>query len=443
MLFHKCAKNSICSTTVGNATVIPGSDTYYNAADLIRSSRVLVDANGNLDQEKDYSPYGKGDGGHGALSKYLFSGKSKPGAEIPMHRENTMPVASITLASGIIEAQRRSGSQPCSDWLLTDDPTIGRWLSTDPVPGGKPAGSGQFHSPYLYAGNNPFKFVEPDGEWFFTALFATLGAYLGGRSMNSGEDNPFKWDYSNPNTWLGIGGGAILGGAAGVGFEYALSTTGFGLDVFGHNLATIGGTTQSSLTASYVSGGFGVSSLSYGALSNNMISDRNIQPPRKQIPPFMPFNQLDQTQLVDILFNLLHNRNDISEQILTANFFKKFWPDVNAYSNLYLNGWSDFDMSDLAGIGFYEANEILSSVMLAAGGPAFYWDGDNTITLANHLRGSGKDLSYLMAHEIYHAANYDHDNAFMMINPHLWKFKYSMYLTNNGLTFALNPLIRY
>jgi hypothetical protein len=100
-------------------------------------------------------------------------------------------------------------------------------------------------------------------------------------------------------------------------------------------------------------------------------------------------------------------------------------------------------MSDLAGIGFYEANEILSSVMLAAGGPAFYWDGDNTITLANHLRGSGKDLSYLMAHEIYHAANYDHDNAFMMINPHLWKFKYSMYLTNNGLTFALNPLIRY
>ena len=43
MLFHKCAKNSICSTTVGNATVIPGSDIYYNGADQIMSSRVLVD----------------------------------------------------------------------------------------------------------------------------------------------------------------------------------------------------------------------------------------------------------------------------------------------------------------------------------------------------------------------------------------------------------------
>jgi hypothetical protein len=63
------------------ATVIPGSDIYYNGADQIRSSRVLVDANGNLDQKEDYTPYGKGDGGHGAFSKYLFSGQSKPGAD--------------------------------------------------------------------------------------------------------------------------------------------------------------------------------------------------------------------------------------------------------------------------------------------------------------------------------------------------------------------------
>lgn len=107
--------------------------------------------------------------------------------------------------------------------------------------------------------------VDPDGEWFFTLLFATLGAYLGGRSANSGENNPLKWDYQNPNTWFGMGGGAIIGGAVGAGFEYALQTTGLGINLQGFDIATLGGTTQSTITAGYVSGGAGASAFGYGA----------------------------------------------------------------------------------------------------------------------------------------------------------------------------------
>ena len=85
-----------------------------------------------------------------------------------------MPVAITTSAPVIIGVKRRSGSQPGSDCSLRDDPTLGRWLSTDPVPEGKPAGSGQFHSPYVYAGNNPLVMVDPDGELQLQLLVAQV-----------------------------------------------------------------------------------------------------------------------------------------------------------------------------------------------------------------------------------------------------------------------------
>ncbi len=54
------------------------------------------------------------------------------------------------------------------------DPRIGRFLSEDPA--------GQAFNPYLYGGNNPMGFVDPDGEWFFDwvlSCFGPLGTALG------------------------------------------------------------------------------------------------------------------------------------------------------------------------------------------------------------------------------------------------------------------------
>ncbi len=46
------------------------------------------------------------------------------------------------------------------------DPQLGRWLQVDPVD--------EFHSPYVYVGNNPVMFVDPDGA----VEQAVLAAYI-------------------------------------------------------------------------------------------------------------------------------------------------------------------------------------------------------------------------------------------------------------------------
>ncbi len=43
------------------------------------------------------------------------------------------------------------------------DPTIGRWLTPDPA--------GQYHSSYVYCGNNPLNTVDPDGTTGFGLRF--------------------------------------------------------------------------------------------------------------------------------------------------------------------------------------------------------------------------------------------------------------------------------
>ncbi len=45
------------------------------------------------------------------------------------------------------------------------DPVIGRWTTQDPAM--------QFTNPYIFCGNNPVQYIDPDGEWI-------LGALLGG-----------------------------------------------------------------------------------------------------------------------------------------------------------------------------------------------------------------------------------------------------------------------
>ena len=105
---------------------------------------------------------------------------------------------------------------------------------------------------YGYCLNNPLVYVDQDGEWVFLVA-ALIGAYIGGAQAN-GTYNPFKWNYSNADTWMGITGGAIIGVAsAGVGIAVGgavaaeLAAVGISGGIMGGAIAGASG---------FISGGF-------------------------------------------------------------------------------------------------------------------------------------------------------------------------------------------
>ncbi|XP_059612603.1 uncharacterized protein LOC132259075 [Phlebotomus argentipes] len=100
------------------------------------------------------------------------------------------------------------------------DPSIGRFYQPDP--------KAQYFSPYKYAGNSPISEVDPDGELAFLLIslaLGVLGAYLGGAAAND-RWNPVEWDFTDPGTYLGIGGGAIAGALLPVGFAASAAAIG-------------------------------------------------------------------------------------------------------------------------------------------------------------------------------------------------------------------------
>ncbi len=96
------------------------------------------------------------------------------------------------------------------------DPAVGRFLSPDPYV--QMADFSQSYNRFSYALNNPFSYVDPDGENPLFIGLAILGAYIGGVASNNGELNPIQWNYSSVSTYFGIGLGAITGyfGAYGI-----------------------------------------------------------------------------------------------------------------------------------------------------------------------------------------------------------------------------------
>ena len=110
---------------------------------------------------------------------------------------------------------------------------------------------------YGYCLNNPLVYVDQDGEWVFLVA-ALIGAYIGGAQAN-GTYNPFKWNYSNADTWMGITGGAIIGVAsAGVGIAVGgavaaeLAAVGISGGIMGGAIAGASG----GIASGFISGGF-------------------------------------------------------------------------------------------------------------------------------------------------------------------------------------------
>jgi RHS repeat-associated protein len=103
------------------------------------------------------------------------------------------------------------------------DPILGRMLSPDrfvpdPI-------STQGYNRYAYVLNNPLRYSDPSGDLPVAAIVigATVGGYIGGSAVN----NTFAfwdWDFKNPNTWIGIASGAVVGGLGGWSVGAKIST---------------------------------------------------------------------------------------------------------------------------------------------------------------------------------------------------------------------------
>ena len=105
-----------------------GQDVRHLLTDHLGSTRVVLDAEGNVVARFEYGPYGETTAAGTAAAEVRYRYTGHPWNE----------------AQGVYETPARGY-----------DPTLGRFLSVDPKREGA--------SPYVYAGNNPVGYVDPTG----------------------------------------------------------------------------------------------------------------------------------------------------------------------------------------------------------------------------------------------------------------------------------------
>ncbi len=110
------------------------------------------------------------------------------------------------------------------------DPELGRFMQEDPA--------GQSFNPYVYCGNNPLIYVDPDGRFWWVVAGAVVGAVIANWGKPVTLENTFK------GAILGAMAGALLGAAAGLdsivvdwGFEVGVGKATIGI---GGTLGTLG-----------------------------------------------------------------------------------------------------------------------------------------------------------------------------------------------------------
>ena len=170
------------------------SKLYYLHRDYLGSIVMLTDEDGNIAERRHFDPWGQPikveDGAGKVLQGLTLLDRGFTGHE---HLQTV----------GLIHMNGR-----------LYDPTLHRFLMPDNYIQ-DPFNTQSFNR-YGYCLNNPLVYVDQDGEFFWIPVIigAAVGAYMGAVQANNGEFNPFKWDYSRA-TWIGLGGGALIGGLSG------------------------------------------------------------------------------------------------------------------------------------------------------------------------------------------------------------------------------------
>ena len=227
--------NRACSSLTV-LSVTDNSEKYlYLHRDYLGSIVMLTDENGSIAERRHFDPWGQPikveDGAGNTLDKLTLLDRGFTGHE---HLQTV----------GLIHMNGR-----------LYDPALHRFLQPDNFVQ-DPFNTQNFNR-YGYCLNNPLVYVDQDGEWVFLVA-ALIGAYIGGAQAN-GTYNPFKWNYSNADTWMGITGGAIIGVAsAGVGIAVGgavaaeLAAVGISGGIMGGAIAGASG----GIASGFISGGF-------------------------------------------------------------------------------------------------------------------------------------------------------------------------------------------
>ena len=211
---------------------------YYLHRDYLGSIVMLTDEDGNIAERRHFDPWGQPikieDGAGNILNKLTLLDRGFTGHE---HLQTL----------GLINMNAR-----------LYDPALHRFLQPDNYVQ-DPFNTQNFNR-YGYCLNNPLVYVDENGEFIITALIvgAIIGAYIGGSQAN-GTYNPFKWDFNNVDTWIGMVGGALVGGVSGGVAAYAGGLAAAGLAAYGITGGVTGGAVvgaTSGLVGGFISGGF-------------------------------------------------------------------------------------------------------------------------------------------------------------------------------------------
>lgn len=209
----------------GASAGAPYTYTYFKTDHLGNTRAVLAAvwdeaSNGyamNVEQATDYYPFGLAHELNDlGVNRYLFSGKE---------------LQDVSLGSLGLLGMYDFGSRYYN-------PYLGRWFGIDPAL--------QLTNPYIYCGNNPLMFVDPDGEfaWFIPVI---IGAIIGGTSgyMIGQANGASGW-----NMAAYIFGGALLGGASG-GAGAGVSAAGGGAMLAGGTSGAVAGAGFSGLATNW------------------------------------------------------------------------------------------------------------------------------------------------------------------------------------------------
>lgn len=187
----------------------------YTISDHLGSSRVVINSAGSTLYRNSYYPFGL------------------------THYDNLYNEQWIKGNRLLFNGKEKQQFITNMDYQLLDygarmyEPIIGRWLTQDPAH--------QLMNPYVFCGNNPVNFIDPDGEWFLGLIFpgigtvvdmALWGATIGAASYTvatafseGGFDN---WNWKDFGKSVGFGAlsgmttytvGALFGGFGGFGNE--------------------------------------------------------------------------------------------------------------------------------------------------------------------------------------------------------------------------------